>query len=82
MSNQQVKDILRKIAGSNSDADITYLADKIAALIIKPIQDALDTEENGDALVEVARNAHRAEMELASFHNDMDELGKEIDNLT
>lgn len=37
--------------------------------LIKRIQDALGTAETGDALVEVARNAHRAEMELASTYN-------------
>ena len=34
-------------------------------VLIKHIQDALGTAEQGDALVEVARNAHRAEQELA-----------------
>jgi hypothetical protein len=38
--------------------------------LIKCIQDALGTAETGDALVEVARNAHRAERELASQYND------------
>jgi hypothetical protein len=33
---------------------------------IKRIQDALGTAEEGDALVEVALNAHLAEMELAA----------------
>jgi hypothetical protein len=33
---------------------------------IKRIQDALGTAEEGDALVEVAQNAHHAEMELAA----------------
>lgn len=36
---------------------------------IKRIQDALGTEETGEALIEVARNAHKAEMELASTYN-------------
>lgn len=36
---------------------------------IKRIQDALGTEETGEALIEVARNAHRCELELASYHN-------------
>jgi hypothetical protein len=44
--------------------------------LIKLIQDALGTEETGEALIEVARNAHRAEMELASTYNwDEDEDG-------
>jgi hypothetical protein len=37
--------------------------------LINRIKDALGTQENGEALVEVARNAHRAEMELASTYN-------------
>jgi hypothetical protein len=37
--------------------------------LIKRIQDALGTEEAGEALIEVARNAHRAEMDLASTYN-------------
>lgn len=40
--------------------------------VIKRIKDALGTDEDGEALVEVARNAHRAEMELASHFNDED----------
>jgi hypothetical protein len=35
--------------------------------LIKRIQDALGTAEEGDALVEVARNACRAEQELAAI---------------
>lgn len=35
------------------------------AQLIKDIQGALGTEETGAALVEVARNAHRAEQQLA-----------------
>jgi len=47
------------------------MAKEILALVelIDRIKAALGTEENGDALVEVARNAHRAEMELASTYN-------------
>jgi hypothetical protein len=30
------------------------------------IKDALGTDEDGDALIEVARNAHRAEQQLAA----------------
>jgi hypothetical protein len=40
--------------------------------LIVRIKDALGTDEDGEALVEVARNAHRAEMELASHYNDDD----------
>lgn len=42
---------------------------------LKRIADALGTEETGEALVEVARNAHRAELELASQHNEPTTLG-------
>lgn len=34
--------------------------------LVRDIQGALGTEEDGAALVEVARNAHRAEQELAA----------------
>ena len=44
------------------------------AELIKAIQDALGTSENGEALIEVARNAHRAEMELASTYNFDDDI--------
>lgn len=40
---------------------------KEAAELIQRIKDALGTEENDEALIEVARNAHRAEMELATI---------------
>ena len=35
--------------------------------LLASIQDALGTAEEGEALVGVARNAHRAEQELASL---------------
>lgn len=41
---------------------------------IKRIQDALGTEETGEALIEVARNAHRCELELASYYNFNEEF--------
>ena len=41
--------------------------------LISNIQSALNTEETGEALVEVARNAHRAEMELASEYSSLEE---------
>lgn len=36
-----------------------------ADCLLRCIADALGTAESGDALVEVARNAHRAELDLA-----------------
>jgi len=45
------------------------------AELIRRIQDALGTAETGEALIEVARNAHRCEMELAStYEGCFDEL--------
>jgi hypothetical protein len=32
---------------------------------VERIQSALDTDETGEALIEVARNAHKAELKLA-----------------
>lgn len=43
--------------------------------LIGDIQSALGTAETGNALVEVARNAHRAEMELASWNAKFDREG-------
>ena len=43
--------------------------------LVKRIQDALGTAEYGDNLVEVASNAHRAEMQMAS----QSEFGKIAD---
>jgi ribosomal protein L7/L12 len=43
--------------------------------ITRRIADALGTEETGEALVEVARNAHKAERELASQYNEPASLG-------
>lgn len=37
------------------------------------IKDALGTDEDGDALIEVARNAHRAEQELAALKRNPDD---------
>lgn len=47
-------------------------AERAEALIAK-IQGALNTVETGDALVEVARNACRAEQELAALHREYDD---------
>lgn len=41
--------------------------------LIQSIQGALGTGETGEALVEVARNAHRAEQELAALHREYDD---------
>jgi ribosomal protein L14 len=41
--------------------------DATANNLLADIQDALGTEESGEALVEVARNAHKAELELAAI---------------
>jgi hypothetical protein len=38
---------------------------------IKRIQDALGTAETGEALIEVARNAAAAEMELAAVYRKL-----------
>ncbi len=42
--------------------------------LIKRIQDALGTEETGEALIEVARNAHKAELEMASMYNGLEDI--------
>lgn len=41
--------------------------------LLQRIKDALATDENGEALIEVARNACRAEMELASMKMQLEE---------
>jgi len=51
--------------------DTIDLMNEVASLkeLVKRIQDVLGTAEIGEALIEVARNAHRAELELAFYHN-------------
>ena len=49
--------------------------------LISSIQGALGTEETGEALVEVARNAHQAEQDLASMENDHTDWGDPDDGL-
>ena len=44
-----------------------------AADTIDAIKAALNTEEDGDALVEVARNAHKAEL-VSAFRDDPDTI--------
>ena len=44
--------------------------------LVKSIQDALGTAETGEALVEVARNACRAEQELAAIRKREQEQGE------
>lgn len=48
--------------------------------LVRSIQGALNTEETGEALIEVARNACRAEQELASLHREYDD-GDQDQNL-
>lgn len=47
--------------------------------MVQKIKDALGTAEDGDALIEVARNAHRAEMEWAAFKKKLDEAGYSVE---
>jgi hypothetical protein len=51
-----------------------------ALALIRSIKDALGTEETGEALVEVARNSHKAEMELAAQQraNDLDQCDGQV----
>lgn len=53
---------------------------KARDLLIKQIQDALGTAESGLDLVEVARNAHKAEQELASVKRDLELLQESIEH--
>ncbi len=43
--------------------------------LVQSIQSALGTEENWEALVEVARHAHSAEMRLARIDRLLEEMG-------
>lgn len=45
---------------------VAKLAEMLVPAFVKRLQDALGTAEEGDALIEVARNAHRAEMQLSA----------------
>ncbi len=45
--------------------------------LIRSIQDALGTAETGDALVEVARNAHRAEQQFAWLTKKLENIVEE-----
>lgn len=47
--------------------------------LIKNIQDALGTAETGNALIEVARNAHKAEQEFAALQRKYDDLKSDYD---
>lgn len=46
--------------------------------LINAIRGALGTEEDGEALVEVARDAHRAEQELAAMKRKCDGVPAEV----
>ena len=58
------------------DAELFVIAQNLrgeldrANALLQQIADALRTGEEGQALVEVARNAHTAEMHLASLERD------------
>jgi len=70
-ASQILKDIRAAKAAKSVAPEAIAMAKEVQALValIDRIKAALGTEENGEALVEVARNAHRAEMELASTYN-------------
>lgn len=46
--------------------------------MLEAIRDALGTEETGDGLIEVARNAHRAEQKLAAFMAAVERDGNNV----
>src|SRR5690242_17741676 len=48
-------------------------------ILLQRIRDALGTEEDGDALVEVARAAHRAERKCARIVRELDEVRNELE---
>lgn len=58
----------KAIAKFQTLADLDYAHRAVNAY--QQIKDALGTDEDGDALIEVARNAHRAEQELAAIKPD------------
>lgn len=47
----------------------------IHSAFIEQIKAALNTQEDGAALIEVARNAHKAEQELAAFKCRIRDMG-------
>jgi hypothetical protein len=49
--------------------------------MIKHIKEALATDEHGEALIEVARNAHKAEQELTAWKKQLYETDMSIDEL-
>lgn len=53
----------------------------VHSAFIDQIKAALNTEEDGLALIEVARNAHKAEMELASLKKKLSECQDESELL-
>lgn len=52
---------------------------EMASELIRRIQDALGTAETGDALIEVARNAHRAERAYVRIVCELDEVRNELE---
>jgi predicted nucleic acid-binding protein len=52
-----------------------------ASSYINHIRDALGTEETGAALIEVARNAHKAEQELAAWKAQLNNQDMSIDDI-
>ena len=53
----------------------------VHSFLIKAIKDALGTEEDGFALIEVARNAHKAELKLSTFINKCSKVETESELL-
>ena len=45
----------------------TKVEESAAVRTLKAVKEALGTDEDGEGLIEVARNAHRAEMKLSSI---------------
>lgn len=53
------------VACCNAASETEEFQELDQARLIQRIKDALGTAEDGEALIEVARNAHKAELELA-----------------
>lgn len=49
-------------------------------LLIHRIQAALGTAETGEALIEVARSAHQAELKCARLVRELDEVRNELED--
>jgi len=74
MMNDPILDKFIREIEDETNSRIAGIVRYFVTATIRPIQEALGTEETGDALVKIAADAHRAEQEFATLRKFLNAL--------